>query len=161
MGKAPTHCSPGCFDREGRECGPWRPESSASVHQGLPDSRLPSRQESWSLVPFCPAQLLDYPQSMLSPFWALKETACRRRLCVLAWAGNSRGIEENNAKIWASLGPAIPFSVYKTQPQKCLVRSVAGLTHSHYQTNAMCTIIAPYTLTTVSINTSAVSFPTY
>lgn len=32
-------------------------------------------------------------------------------VCVLAWAGNSRGIEENNAKIWASLSPAIPFSV--------------------------------------------------
>lgn len=110
MGKAPTHCSAGCFDREGRERGAWRPESSASGHQGLPDSRLPSRQEGWSLVPFCPAQLLGHPQSRLYPFWALVGDSIEEALSVCCPRG--RELQRRvMLKIWASLSPAIPFNV--------------------------------------------------
>lgn len=143
MGKAPTHCSPGCFDRKGRECGAWRPEGSASGHQGLPDSRLPSRQEGWSLVPFCSAQLLGHPQAMLYPFWALVGDGVQEALSV-CWLGE--GIPEEYAQDLGLPGLSLYHSVYHytpstaqrtTHPQKCRVHSVPGLTHSHYQTNTM------------------------
>lgn len=90
MGKAPTHCSPGCFDREGRECGPGDrkvqlPDTKVCQTRACPPDRK-AGPWSYSVLPSCCAT----PSNALA-FLGL----CRRRgaggfVCGMAWTGSSR-----------------------------------------------------------------------
>lgn len=84
MGKAPTHCSPGCFDREGRECGPGDRKVQLPGTKVCQTHACPPDRKGWSLLLFCPAQLLCHRKQCLSLSGPLWEMGCRR-LCL--WDG--------------------------------------------------------------------------